>query len=147
MKRSIFMLGLAVLMLTACHPSAERMDADIVNNSASANGTTGNVATIAFDDTLHDFGNLREGERVSYNFGFTNTGTAPLLVADVSASCGCTIGEKPSEPVQPGKKGTIKVTFNSLNKLGQNEKFVRVFANTNPNETVLTIKASVSEAQ
>jgi hypothetical protein len=35
-------------------------------------------------------------------FEFKNTGDAPLIIADVQSTCGCTIPTKPTEPIMPG---------------------------------------------
>ena len=39
--------------------------------------------------TSHDFGTIAEGPEVTYYFEFTNTGKEPLIIQNVSASCGC----------------------------------------------------------
>ena len=53
---------------------------------------------------------------VSCVFTFTNIGDAPLVIHQAVASCGCTVPEYTKEPIQPGKKGTIKVTYNGTGK-------------------------------
>lgn len=46
---------------------------------------------LTFKETSHDFGQLLEADgEVSYDFQFTNTGTAPLLIQQVITGCGCT---------------------------------------------------------
>ena len=45
-------------------------------------------------------------------FEFKNTGDAPLIIADVQSTCGCTIPTKPTEPIMPGKMGKIEVKYN-----------------------------------
>ena len=70
-------------------------------------------ADIKFDKTTHDFGKFSENSPVvSCVFTFTNIGDAPLVIHQAVASCGCTVPEYTKEPIQPGKKGTIKVTYN-----------------------------------
>ena len=69
-------------------------------------------ADIKFDKTTHDFGKFSENSPVvSCVFTFTNIGDAPLVIHQAVASCGCTVPEYTKEPIQPGKKGTIKVTY------------------------------------
>jgi hypothetical protein len=55
----------------------------------------------------------RKGTPVSYNFVFTNTGKAPLVLSNAVGSCGCTAAEWPKEAIAPGKTGVIKVTYNA----------------------------------
>jgi len=139
---ALFLLA-SFAMLSCQSPANKKVDAGLVTNPASANGKTTDLAKIEFIDTLHDFGRLKAGEKVSYKFHFKNAGQVPLLVSSVKTSCGCTVSEKPDEPIAPGSESDIKVSFDSRGKEGTNEKFIRVFANTEPNEHILTIKAEV----
>lgn len=70
-----------------------------------------------FEKTHHDFGVFAPDTAIlTYKFEFTNVGKAPLIIHQASASCGCTVPEYPLEPIQPGGKGTIKVTYNGKGK-------------------------------
>ena len=61
-------------------------------------------ANISFDIEIHDFGKIQEADGMaSVNFGFTNTGSVPLMINQVHASCGCTSPNWSIEPVLPGK--------------------------------------------
>jgi hypothetical protein len=112
-------------------------------NSASGNENKDLLPVIKFDESEHDFGRILEGETVSYEFAFTNTGKSDLLIADVSTSCGCTVPSYPKAPLRPGEKGIVKVTFNSQGRRGYQTKNVIVVSNTQPNTTILKIKAQV----
>ncbi len=74
-------------------------------------------AEIKFDETTHDFGKFTEDTPVTHIFTFTNTGDEPLVIHQAVASCGCTAPEYSQEPIKPGEKGTIKVTYNGAGKL------------------------------
>ena len=82
-------------------------------------------------------------EVVSYSFHFTNTGNMPLIITEVGSSCGCTVGDYPHEPVAPGKKGDIKVTYDSKGHHGFQSRSLTVMSNTNPAKTILRIKGTV----
>lgn len=70
-------------------------------------------AEITFDKTVYDFGKFSEKEPVQKCvFTFTNTGEAPLIINQAIASCGCTVPSYTKEPIKPGGKGQIKVTYN-----------------------------------
>ena len=70
-----------------------------------------------FEKTCHDFGVFAPDTAIlTYEFEFTNVGKTPLIIHQASASCGCTVPEYPLEPIQPGGKGTIKVTYNGKGK-------------------------------
>ena len=79
-------------------------------------------------------------------FEFKNTGKTPLLIQNVQTSCGCTTAEKPSEPVQPGKKGVIKVKYDTK-RVGDVHKTITVTTNVQTEPIVLTIKGKVLPAE
>lgn len=105
-----------------------------------------NVTTMSFDRMFHDFGDVKpEVENVT-TFEVTNTGDKPLIIEDVSASCGCTTPQKPTEPILPGKSDVITVSFTSKpGQLNEQNKTVAVTANTNPKVQTLKIRAFVKE--
>ena len=72
---------------------------------------------IKFEKTRHNFGVFSQDTAVvSYDFVFTNVGKSPLIIHQASASCGCTIPEYTLEPIMPGRKGKISVTYNGKGK-------------------------------
>lgn len=70
-----------------------------------------NQTTLKFDKLTHEFGDVASGSENTTNFLVTNTGDVPLVISDVSASCGCTLPKKPEGPIQPGESDEIQVTF------------------------------------
>ncbi|MBK7762219.1 MAG: DUF1573 domain-containing protein [Bacteroidetes bacterium] len=110
------------------------------NDSVSSLHTIGNLT---FVDTVHDFGRITDGEILSYDFEFENTGKKEIIINEAKASCGCTVPVYPQYPIAPGKKETIKVTFNSQGKKGNNEKGVTIQTNGSPAVYTLIIKAQV----
>lgn len=100
---------------------------------------------IAFDRLEHDYGNIMADADYTTSFEFENTGEKPLLIYDVKTSCGCTVPNWNKNPIPPGGREKIKVTFHPKeNQLGIEHKSVTVISNTDPGVTVLTIKAKVS---
>lgn len=66
-----------------------------------------------FEHTRHNFGVFAvDTAIVTHEFVFTNVGKAPLIIHQASASCGCTVPEYTLEPIKPGEKGKITVTYN-----------------------------------
>ena len=90
-----------------------------------------------------DFGKIKEGENLEVSFRFKNVGDKPLVISNVSASCGCTVPETPKKPYQPGETGVIKASFNSSGKVGSQSKQVNVFANLDPAMTTLNFRVEV----
>lgn len=66
-----------------------------------------------FEKTHHDFGVFAPDTAIlTYDFVFTNVGKEPIIIHQASASCGCTVPEYTLEPIMPGQKGKISVTYN-----------------------------------
>lgn len=118
---------------------------DDLKNPNTADGTsdTSNLPRFEFEEEIHDFGRVIQGEKVSYSFKFKNSGKSDLVISDAKATCGCTIADYPKKPVPPNGTGTIDITFNTESKKGYQNKTVTIIANTQPNTKVLTIKAQI----
>lgn len=146
-----------VLLFSACGEGADKpsppedsqLSTKMISNPKSANpevtATTAadGAPVMTFDRDKWDFGEIIQGESVEYNFKFTNTGDAPLIITDAKGSCGCTVPEWPKEPVAPGKSGRIKVTYDSKGRKAQFNKTVTITANTVPNANKLFISGVV----
>lgn len=101
-------------------------------------------AYISFDNETHNFGKIKEKEgKVSNRFSFTNTGSKPLIINNVRASCGCTTPKWTRKPVMPGDKGYIDVSFDPRNRPGPFSKSISVTTNAENPNTVLRIKGEV----
>jgi Protein of unknown function (DUF1573) len=106
----------------------------------------GPVTTMTFTEERYNFGKVKAGAKVRHTFKFKNTGKNPLVIANASSSCGCTVPTWPKEPIAPGKSGQITVEFDSAGKVGGQSKRVAVVANTDPVENVIWIEGEVEEA-
>jgi len=99
--------------------------------------------SIIFESTIHDYGTIVQGGDGNCEFKFTNKGKAPIILNNVQASCGCTTPEWTRTPVNPGEKGTIKVTYNT-NNMGAFNKSITVSSNAINSPVVLSIKGLVN---
>jgi len=104
----------------------------------------GKYPVFKFEETSYDFGTVNEGDMVNHVFKFTNTGEAPLVIKNATASCGCTVPSWPKEPIAPGENGEIEVNFNSKGKTNRQNKTISITANTESSITRLTIKGMVT---
>lgn len=169
MKKLLFSFALAVVVLSACNNSgsgetktenaatektttnSNTIQTDVINNPETASSTQqvdpATLAVISFEKYEHDFGKVKEGEKVSHVFKFTNTGANDLIISDARGSCGCTVPQWPKEPIKPGATGEIKVEYDSKGKSGVQKKTVTITANTNPNITTLNITTEVIPAE
>jgi len=121
--------------------------ASIPNFSTKANGANfwyDMEDEIIVDKTVHDFGSITEdGGTVSATFTLTNNTKAPILITNVSASCGCTVPAWTKEPIAPGKTGDVTATYNPKNRPGGFDKSVNIMTNGNPDRISVRIKGTV----
>ncbi|GMQ29639.1 DUF1573 domain-containing protein [Algoriphagus confluentis] len=100
----------------------------------------GSGAVISFKEKSVDFGDIVQGQKVEHTFTLTNSGSEPLIISNVAATCGCTVPSWPKEPIAPGNSAEIKVSFNSAGKMGKQNSVVRIYSNaTEPIEKVSLI--------
>ena len=131
----------------AATTDAANTETATTTNTAAPQQNTVDPATLTkiewLDGVEKDFGKMKEGENLEVSFRFKNVGDKPLIISNVSASCGCTVPETPKEPYAPGQTGVIKASFDSKGKPGSNSKQVTVVANTDPAQSVLTFRVDV----
>lgn len=97
-------------------------------------------------EKLYSAGEVVKGELIRAKFKVTNTGDKPLVIANVSASCSCTVADYPEKPIAPGESGTIVATVDTdKTPRGKVVKHVNVTANTSPSVTELTITGTVKD--
>lgn len=102
------------------------------------------TAKIEFKSETIDYGEIKKGSDGVRVFEFTNTGNVPLVIANVTSSCGCTIPKKPEDPIQPGETGEIQVKYNTK-LVGPIRKTVTVYSNADESTKSLKIKGRVIE--
>jgi hypothetical protein len=162
---SILCFG-AMVALTACNSDGATKAEDTTTVPAATTSTTatpnpaaanepevptGPITSIEFKELEFDYGTIMEGEKVTHDYVFTNTGNEPLIISNAKGSCGCTVPQWPKDPIAPGATGEIKVQFDSKGKgkVGGNSQSKRVTltANTDPVNTYLTIKGIVDKTE
>ncbi len=101
-------------------------------------------ASIKWKKTTIDLGELKKGKPAPATFVFNNTGKEPVIISSVKASCGCTTSKYTREPVKPGRKGEVTVTYNAR-RAGTFHKTVRVSIQGIKEPIVLHVKGKVIE--
>lgn len=104
----------------------------------------GPLPVASFERVDHDFGTIREGDKVSYTYKFKNTGEAPLIIQSAQPSCGCTAPDWSKEPIPVGGTGFVKAEFDSQGKPGIQNKTITVTSNSWPKTMTLRFKAMVT---
>ena len=139
------MIGLCILCtLFSCdiRNNGKETDVQLSKTNQHFNDTT----TVQMIDSVYNFGKVTDGENVVFSYRFRNTGNKALIVSSASDSCGCTVPEKPEEPIQPGETGFLKVVFNSKGRVGPVHKEVNVVSNAYPPFPVLQLIGEVISA-
>ena len=135
MKRILLTLSVTVFTLFAVNAQ--------VTTTTSPTQDNPNAPEISFDKLVHDYGTLQKGADGNCEFTFTNTGKEPLILSNVTTSCGCTVPSWPKEPILPGKTGIIKVNYTKTNVVGTISKTITVMSNAKIATVQLSIKGSV----
>ena len=101
--------------------------------------------TVVFNKLAHDFGAIANSDGVqTYSFEFTNKGAQPVTIQKVTSSCGCTTPDWTKEPVAPGKKGNVKVSFNPSGEASFHKSVTVNVAGGSPEVIVLHIRGNVT---
>lgn len=96
---------------------------------------------VAFDQTLHDFGVVEQGTRVTHTYRFRNAGGLDLTIDNVRTSCGCTAAVTASRVVASGNAGAVVVECDTTDAVGSQNKTITVYSN-DPAQPVTTLTLS-----
>ena len=103
-----------------------------------------NAQEFKFEEETINYGKIDKasnGERV---FVFTNVGDQPLIIKNIQSSCGCTVPKKPEQPIMPGQKGEIKVSYDTK-RVGGFSKTITVFFNVKNPRKMIKIRGFVNK--
>ena len=138
---------MAFCLLTVSMAQAQTQKQKVSTSEVKVTGVTKaeNYAEIKFDTLRHNFGKFSKNNPiVKCSFKFKNTGTAPLVIHQAFASCGCTVPTFTKEPIKPGESGVIDVTYNGTDKFpGHFQKTVTVRSNAVSEVTRLIIEGDM----
>jgi len=87
-------------------------------------------------ESSYSFGKIPQGRPVIHIFEIVNTGTKPLMLENVQASCGCTTPEWSREAISPGSTASIKVGYNAYSE-GHFNKTVTIFYNNGQTKALI----------
>lgn len=97
-----------------------------------------------FESETIDYGKINKGSNGEKTFVFTNVGDKPLIIKNVQSSCGCTIPKKPENPIMPGEKGEIKVSYDTK-RVGGFSKSITIYSNAKNARKIIRIKGIVNK--
>jgi hypothetical protein len=131
MKRTPLPIAIILLMVSCSQGDSKRtITGNPFNTDSIFSDSTSYTSIQWLDSTHQELGKIKEGQTPEITWKFKNTGDKPLIVMNAQGTCGCTVAEKPLEPVPPGEEGIIKAKFSSEGRVGVNEKQVMVTTNT-----------------
>jgi hypothetical protein len=131
-------VALLLLATTGCGNRTNKVeDASVSHNADSGK------AVISFSEVEHNFGQVKEGEKIGCIFTFINTGNANLVINSATTTCGCTVPKYDRKPIGPGGTGALEVIFDTEGRNGIQSKTITVRSNAIPPVTILKITAEV----
>lgn len=145
MKKILFLFIMAMGIVMTINAQSKKSVRSEINPTGSSKAD--NYAEIKFDTLRCNLGVFPESDPVrKYSFRFTNTGTAPLIINQAFASCGCTVPDYTKDPIQPGEKGSIDITYNGSGILpGRFTKTVTIRSNARSRIVRLVIEGEMTE--
>jgi hypothetical protein len=102
------------------------------------------LTSATVDKTAHDYGYVRKGSSNPTVFTITNTGSHPLVISRVSASCGCTNIKWEKRPIELGQTATISVEM-TPDETGYFSKSIEVYCNIKEASIRLMITGNANE--
>ena len=141
--KKLLLAGFALSMFVACNNQSQTATDNADTIHAEVNPVGG--GKIVFEEAKFDFGTVKEGTVVDHTFKFKNEGTEPIIIGQVSTSCGCTTPNYTKDPVLPGKEGEISVSFNSAGHPGVQQKLVTVSSNAENPILTVELKGTVEK--
>ena len=96
-----------------------------------------------FDKMTHEFGVVLWKHPATATFQIKNDGDKPLVISNVTTSCGCTVADWTKEPIAPGATGVVTSTFDAK-ALGHFYKDIGVYCNASARPIYLMLRGEVS---
>lgn len=144
--RKLLIAAFCSIIFAACQTSSSQDNSTDTKELADTSAVAAaDAPKVEVEKAVHEFGTITQGEKISYEFKFKNTGKTPLIITDASATCGCTVPEYPNTPIKPGESGIIKVIFDSAGKLGLQDKVITISSNANPKFEELHLVGDILE--
>ncbi len=145
MKKILFLLFVALTMSMGINAQSKKSVRSEITPSGSSMAE--NYAEIKFDTLRHDMGVFPASDPIrKHSFVFTNIGTAPLIINQAFASCGCTVPSFTKEPIKPGEKGSIDVTYNGEGLVpGRFAKTITIRSNAKTKIVRLVIEGEMTD--
>ena len=124
MMKYCFLIMAVCTIFASCKENPQREATKKIMADSSS------YTTAKWPDSVQNFGNIKNGDKIKINFRCINTGSKPLIIDTARPSCGCTVADYTKKPIAPGEEGIITASFDSKRFSGSVTKSIIVVANT-----------------
>jgi len=88
-----------------------------------------NAPKLTIADATYDFGTIKTGDKINTEFTITNTGKTELNIRTTKSTCSCVIEKLSKMTLAPGESTNLKVTFDSTDRRGMQQKSINIYSN------------------
>ncbi len=100
-------------------------------------------AKLTFDNQIHDFGKVNQGEKLRHQFSFTNSGEEWLLIESLEADCSCITYSLSQNKLAPGETASIIVSWDTNGLNGKQIRQIKIIANVENKGKEIAVTAEV----
>ena len=145
--RKIIVLSLLLVCGYALVAQTQKPKVNVSKVKVTGTTKAENYAEIKFDTLRCNLGIFPESDAErKCSFNFTNVSTAPLIINQAFASCGCTVPTFTKDPIKPGEKGSIDVKYNGKGLVpGKFSKTITVRSNAKNRIVRLILEGEMTE--
>ena len=133
------MKKLAVLLFIGCMSLSLN-----AQETASVKKSDPNSPKFKFETKDVDYGTIEQHADGIRLLKFTNVGKSPLIIANATSTCGCTVPSIPKEPIMPGESGEIAVKYDT-NRIGKIAKSITITSNADRPKIVIPVRGTVKK--
>ena len=120
------------------NPKIKELYLNIIQGKKDVEGEKTLRTEINIEEPLISLGRFNWKEERKATFKIENIGKHPLVINDVTTSCGCTSVDYSKEPVRPGDSISLQVTYKADHP-EHFDKTITVYCNANPSLVHLKI--------
>lgn len=120
------------------NPKIKELYLNIIQGKKDVEGEKTLRTEITIKEPIISLGHFNWKEEKKTAFKIENTGKYPLIINDVTTSCGCTSVDYSKEPVRPGDSISLQVTYKADHP-EHFDKTITVYCNANPSLVHLKI--------
>jgi hypothetical protein len=100
-------------------------------------------ARMEIEPAEHDFGAVRQDQKLTHDFLVRNTGTEDLTLLRIATSCGCAAALPAERVVPPGGSTTLQVTLETRKYKGAVERSISIASNDRKKVATVKVRAFV----